>query len=294
MAVTILMLQSLAGESGSARGSTQQESTDAHVGCGPDQIPNALEAEHRVINKERDCIDAMVGVRATGSDERADRSGFSDAFFKNLPVFRFFVIQQRVHIDGLIELADAGINSHLTKQSFHTEGASFIWDDGNDQFSNLGIAQQLRQQSYEDHGGRNFAALGTFIKFFEVRFIDRLNWLGTHFPRRHVTTQLLPPFLHVANFSTVVRWTVKRRVMQIFIWNWNSESRAEHAQLVFIELLLLVSDIFAFASFTKSVAFNGFRQNHCRRTLVFDRGFVRRMDFDRIMTAKSHARHLLV
>src|SRR3954447_17372224 len=164
MAVAVLVLQSLARESCSACGPPEQEATDAHVGCGPDQIPDALEAEHRVINEEWDGVDPMICVRATGSDERTDRSGFGDSFFENLTVFRFFVIEQCVHVDRLIELADARINSNLTKQSFHAEGASFVGDDGDDEFSNLWIAQQLRQQSYEDHRSRNFAALGTFVK----------------------------------------------------------------------------------------------------------------------------------
>ena len=46
MAVTVLMLQAFAGERGAAGGSAQQESAHPHVGRGPDQIANALEAEH--------------------------------------------------------------------------------------------------------------------------------------------------------------------------------------------------------------------------------------------------------
>src|SRR6185312_16741036 len=112
----------------------------------------------------------MIRIRSSCRNERTDRSGFGDAFFENLPVFRLFVIEQSVHIDRLIELADARINSHLAEQSLHAEGASFVRNDGHDELSYLWIAQQFRQQSDEDHSGGNFAAFSAFIKFFEMRF----------------------------------------------------------------------------------------------------------------------------
>src|SRR6185312_3975650 len=174
------------------------------------------------------------------------------------------------------------------------EGASFVRNDGHDELSYLWIAQQFRQQSDEDHSGGNFAAFSAFIKFFEMRFIDRFNRLGTNFTRWHVTAQLFAALLHVSNFSTVVRWTIKRCVMQIFVRNRNSKSRAEHAQLVLIELLLLVCDIFAFTRFAQSVTFNGFGEDDCRRPFVLHRRFVGGMHFDGIMAAKAHPRHLLV
>ena len=199
-----------------------------------------------------------------------DRSRFGNAFFQNLSVFRFFVIEQRVHIDRLIELADTGINSHLAEQRFHTEGASFVRNDGNDEFADFRIAQQFRQQPHEDHGGRNFAAFGAFVEFFEVRFGNRLDGLGTHFALRHIAAELLAPFLHILDFRAVVRRAIERRVMQFFVGNWNAKARAEHPQLVVVELLLLVSDVLAFASFAQSVTFNCLGQNDGRRALVLD------------------------
>ncbi len=54
VAVAVLMLQAFAGQRGSSRRSADEESAAAHVRRSPDQIPDALEAEHRVINKERE------------------------------------------------------------------------------------------------------------------------------------------------------------------------------------------------------------------------------------------------
>ena len=102
---------------------------------------------------------------------------FGDAFLENLPVLGFFVVEQRVHVDGLVVLAHAGINSDLAEQSFHAERAGLIGDDGHDQLAQFGIAQQLRQQPHKHHGRRNFASVRAFVKFLEVR-------IGNGFQRR--------------------------------------------------------------------------------------------------------------
>ncbi len=126
VAVTVLMLQPFTRKRGAAGGAADQEAAGAHVGGGPDEISDPLEAEHRVINKKRDRVDPVIGVGGSGGDKGADRAGFGDAFFENLPIFGFLVIKKRVHIHRLVELAHAGINSHLAEERFHAEGAGFV------------------------------------------------------------------------------------------------------------------------------------------------------------------------
>ena len=176
--VAVLVLQAFAGESGAAGGAAQQEAARAHVGGRPDQVADPLEAEHRVINEERNRVDAVVGVRGAGGDERAHRAGFGDAFFENLAVLGFLVIKERVHVDRLIELADTRVDADLAEQRFHAEGAGLVGNDGDDQLADFRIAQQLRQQAHENHGGRNFAAVGSFVELFEVSFRNaaRAEW----------------------------------------------------------------------------------------------------------------------
>ena len=116
---------------------------------------------------------------------------FGDSFFENLPVLGFLVVEQRVHVDGFIVLAHAGVDSDLPEERFHAEGAGFVGNDGHDELAEFRIAQQLCQQSHEDHRGRNFAALGAFVEFLEVRIGDRFQWRGRHFTRRHVSAELL-------------------------------------------------------------------------------------------------------
>ena len=82
--------------------------------------------------------------------------------------------------------------------------------------------------------------------------------------------------------------------MQFVVGNRNPEARAEHLQLVVVQLLLLVGDVLAFASFAQAVAFDGLGQNDGRRSRVLDRRLIGGMDLDGIVAAQPHARQLLV
>src|SRR5690606_12094894 len=53
VAVPILVLQAFAVQGGAAGGTANQEAFGAAVACGPGQVTDALEAEHRVENVER-------------------------------------------------------------------------------------------------------------------------------------------------------------------------------------------------------------------------------------------------
>src|SRR5262249_3004197 len=115
MTMTVLMLQAFSGESRASRRAAHQEPATTHIASGPDQIADTLEPEHRVINKKRDRVDPVVGVRCSGGNKRRHRTGLGDALFQNLPVFGFLVIKQRVHIYGFVELANARIDSDLAE-----------------------------------------------------------------------------------------------------------------------------------------------------------------------------------
>src|ERR1700681_2353387 len=106
------MLQTFASEGGAAGGSTEEETAGAHVRGSPDEIGDALETEHGVINKKWNGVDAVGGIGRSGGDEGGHGAGFGNSLFKDLSVLGFFVIQEGVHIDGLVALANAGVDSH--------------------------------------------------------------------------------------------------------------------------------------------------------------------------------------
>src|SRR4029077_6705690 len=121
MAVAVLVLQSFPGKRRASRGSAEQEAARAHVRRGPDEIRDALKPEHRVKNKKWYRVDPVGGVRGARSDKRRHRTRFRDSLFENLSVLRFFVIQQRVHIDRLVALARTGINTDRAEERLHAK-----------------------------------------------------------------------------------------------------------------------------------------------------------------------------
>ncbi len=94
MAVSVLVLQAFAGQRGAARGASEQETFGAHVGGGPDEIGDALKAEHRVVDEKRNGVNAVRGVRGASGDERCHGAGLGNAFFEDLAVVGFLVVHQ--------------------------------------------------------------------------------------------------------------------------------------------------------------------------------------------------------
>src|SRR5882762_9379388 len=114
--VAVLVLQAFAGKRGASGGATEKEASRAHVCSGPDEIGDALETEHRVVDKKRNRVDAVGGVSGARGDEGGHGAGFGDSLFENLAVFSFLVVHQSVDVDRLIFLTDTGINSGRSKE----------------------------------------------------------------------------------------------------------------------------------------------------------------------------------
>ena len=69
-------------------------------------------------------------------------AGFGDAFFENLAVFGFVIIEQRLAIDRLVELAFGGVNADLAEQRIHAKSPRFVGNDRDDAFADLLVAQE--------------------------------------------------------------------------------------------------------------------------------------------------------
>ncbi len=68
MAVTVVVLQAFTHQGGTSGGCAEQKASSPRVPCGPEQITDPLEAEHRIEDVERQGHHAMVGVGGTGRD----------------------------------------------------------------------------------------------------------------------------------------------------------------------------------------------------------------------------------
>ena len=111
---------------------------------------------------------------------------------------------------------------------------------------------------------------------------------------RHEAAELLPPLEHVGHFRAVVRRPIERRLGDFLVADRDAEAGAERAQLVFVELLLLVGDVLAFARLADAVALDRAREDDGRLPGVLDGGLVRRVHLDRIVAAERELLQLLV
>ncbi|MNC39962.1 hypothetical protein D3C75_886490 [compost metagenome] len=105
LAGTVLVLQALARQGGAASGGADQEATGALVGSRPDQVADALETEHRIVDIERQHRLAVDAVGGRGGDPGRNRAGFGNALFQQLAVGGLLVVQQCTSIFRFVELA---------------------------------------------------------------------------------------------------------------------------------------------------------------------------------------------
>ena len=130
--MAVLVLQALAVQRGAAGRAPHHEALGPLIGGGPDQVADALKAEHRVKDEERNHADSVRAIRRSGGNERRHRAGFGDPFLEDLPVLRLAIVQHRLGIDRLVQLAGVGVNAALPEQRFHAEGARLVRHDGHD------------------------------------------------------------------------------------------------------------------------------------------------------------------
>ena len=131
-AVAVLMLQAFAVERGAAGRRAEQKALRPDVARQPEQVADALRAEHRVVNVKRNHRHAVRRVRRARRNERRHRTGLGDAFFENLSVLLFVVVKQRLAVHRLVKLALGRINADVLEQRVEAERARLVGNDGHD------------------------------------------------------------------------------------------------------------------------------------------------------------------
>ena len=177
-AVAVLVLQAFARERRAAGRAAAQEALAARVGERPDGVAHALESEHRVVDEERNHLHAVIRVRGAGGRERRHGAGLGDAFFQDLAVLRFLVVQEHFGVVRFVELPLAGVNAELAEQRLHAERARLVGDDRDDALADLRVLHQQRQHADESHRAGDFAPARAFERFLEVLERRRLDAAG--------------------------------------------------------------------------------------------------------------------
>ena len=217
VAVAVAVLQAFAAERGAAGRGTDQKPPAAHVPGQPDQIADALEAEHGVVRKEGNGVDAVGGIGGAGGDERGHGAGLGDALLDDLAVPGFLVEGQGVPVDRFVELTHVGVDAKGPEQGVQAEGAGFVRDDGHDELANLRVPEQLGQDPAEGHGGGDSALFGTLVELGEEILGQRVERGRRGGPGRQVPTETLPPGTQVLDLGTVFRRFVERRFGDLLV-----------------------------------------------------------------------------
>ncbi len=293
--MAVLVLQALAVQRRASGRAAEHEAPRAHVAGGPDQVADALEAEHRVVDEERDRVDAVRRVRGAGRDERRHRAGLGDALLEDLAVLRFLVVEQLVAVDRVVELPHRRVDAHLAEERLHAEGARLVGDDRHHHLADLLVAQQLGQHPHERHRRRDGAALGAFEELGEA-FVEVGEVVRRHVvtPLRQVAAERLAALLQVRDLDAVVGRLVERRRQDILVVERDVEARAEAADLVLVQLLLLVRRVLALARLAEAVALDRAREDDRRTALRLGRGLVGGVHLLGIVSAQAQLLQLVV
>src|SRR3546814_15635448 len=94
--------------------------------CSSDLIANTLEAEHRIIDVERDHDPVVRRIRRGCRNPGTEAAGFVYTLLQQLPIGRFLVVHDLVFIDRRVLLAFRRVNADLAEQPFHSECARFV------------------------------------------------------------------------------------------------------------------------------------------------------------------------
>ena len=98
----------------------------------------------------------------------------------------------------------------------------------------------------------------------------------------------------ILHFRAVVGGAIERGLGDFFVGDRDAEARAEGPQLVFVQLLLLMGDVLAFAGLAEAVALDRSGQDHRRLSGVLDGGLIGGVDLDRVVAAERQLLQLLV
>ena len=315
--MAVLVLEALAVERGAAGGRAHQEPAGAAVGRGPDQVADPLEAEHRVVDVERDRVHAVRAVRGAGGDEVGHAPGLVDPLLEDLPGGRLPVLGQRPLVDRVVELADGGVDAERVVHRRHAERLALVRDDRDDELADVRVLHQPPHQ--RDPGqGRGLALPGRgALQGAGERF--RLGRVAGHrlrVPGRLEPAEGLAPLEQVAHLRGVVGRAVgtctspgrrRRRAARTGRGTVRSPFNSwaplqllglglDQGPLLggqrHLDLLLLVGRVARLGR--RAVALDRLDQDDARRPAVVEGGPVGVVHLDRVVPAAAQGRELLV
>ncbi len=165
--LAVLVLEALSAHRRAPRRAAHQEAPCPRVSRLPDQVPDPLEAEHRVEEVDGQHRRRPRRVGRPRRLEARHRPGLGDAFLEDLARAVLGVGEQQAGVDRRVELAFGGIDLHLGEEGVEAEGAPLVGHDGYDELADARVAQQVAQQPGEGHRRRDGLAARTELELGE-------------------------------------------------------------------------------------------------------------------------------
>ena len=294
MAVAVLVLETLAVQRRPSGRAADQEAARPHVAGRPGEIADPLEAEHRVVDVERDHRRVAGAVGGRRRDPRRHGARLVDAFLKELAVLVLAVVHQLLGVFRLVELAGLAEDAELAEHALHAEGAALVRHDRHDPLADLLVAQQRVEDADERHRGRDLAPFGALQLGLEGRERRDLQRFRLRPARRQAAAQGRPALPQIDHLRAVLGQLEERHLLDLVVGDRQAEAVAELLEHRLAHLLLLVGDVLALAGLAHAVALDGLGQDHGRLALVGHGGGIGGVDLAGIVAAARQAPDLLV
>src|SRR5215218_1555566 len=295
VAVAVLVLEALAVQRGATGRGAEQEAARAHVAGGPGEVADPLEAEHRVVDVERDHRRVAAAVRRGPRDPGADRARLVQPFLEDLALLVLLVEHELVGVLGPVELADLAVDAELPEHALHAEGATLVGHDGHDALADALVAQQRVQDAHESHGGREGAALAAALELAleggERRHFQRLRLRPA---RRQGAAERAAPLAQVVQLRAALLEAEEGDLLELLVGQRQAEAVAELLQVRLAHLLLLVGDVLALTGLAHAVALDGLGEDDGGLAPVRHRRGVSGVDLLRVVAAAGQGPDLVV
>jgi hypothetical protein len=241
----------------------EQEAARAHVAGLPGQVAHALQAEHRVVDVERDHRHVVRAVRGGRGDPAGHRAAFVDAFLQHLAVLVLAVVHQLVGVLRLVQLAHLAEDAELAEHAFHAEGARLRRHDRHDALADLPCrapgVPSICTKAIVVEISRSPCPLSRRSKLRQRRHFERFGRLAPAL--RQVAAECAAALVQVLHLRAVFGGLKKGMLGQLSS-DRDVEAVAESAQRVLVIFLVWWAIIWPSPDFAHAVALDGLGQDH--------------------------------
>mmetsp|Transcript_68294 Transcript_68294/g.160067 ORF Transcript_68294/g.160067 Transcript_68294/m.160067 type:complete len:277 (-) Transcript_68294:976-1806(-) len=204
--VAVLVLKTFTIQRSATGCGTEEKASSSGVGGLPNDVPDPLKAEHRVVDEERHRRTLLRRVRGASCDPGAQRTRFADALLKDLPIGRLSILHQDVMVHRRVVLPEGSMDLELVKEGVQSKCPGLVRDHGHTSLAEVARLHQLSQEARKCHGCAHilWIALVKHREKIRGRQVNEATDLGgcSH---GKAAAQILPLLHHIPQLGRVRR-----------------------------------------------------------------------------------------